>query len=392
MIKIENKTDCCGCSACVQRCPKQCISLHEDAEGFLYPRVDESHCIDCGLCEKVCPLLHPSSATSPVRIVAARNRDEEVRMSSSSGGVFHALAERTVGRGGVVFGAVFDAAFRVRFTYAESREAVSPMMGSKYAQAEVGTAFSDAERFLKAGREVLFVGAPCQIAGLRRFLRKDYPNLLAVDFICHGTPSPGVWRSYLKNDVDADSTHLRSITFRDKQRSGWKRFHLLIHGVDGRPLVADPFPVNPYMRGFLQDVYLRPSCHECRCKGGTSGSDLTMGDFWGIEQCMPDFDDDKGTSLIVVSTSRGRTAFESLPLEVRPCAAEQAFSANPAYCRSVDPHPRRALFYELWGGGMRVTDALQPVLRVTRTQCAMNFLKRVEAGLWRRMKRLTGGR
>lgn len=201
MICIKDKVDCCGCASCVQRCPKQCISLTEDTEGFLYPKVDESQCIDCGLCEKVCPLLEVEKAWPPFKVLAAKNLNEEERMCSSSGGVFFLLAGDVIHRGGVVFGAVYDADWEVVITHAETLGAVRPMMGSKYLQARTETAFRDAERYLKQGREVLFTGSPCQIAGLRKFLRKDYPNLLTVDFLCHGVPSPGVWRRYLNETL-----------------------------------------------------------------------------------------------------------------------------------------------------------------------------------------------
>lgn len=198
MIHITDKKNCCGCSACVQRCPKQCIRLEEDTEGFLYPQVDEETCIKCGLCEKVCPILNQADKLSVLEVLAVKNPDDGERMNSSSGGVFLPLAREVINHGGVVFGAVYDESWEVHHVYAEKIEDVYPMMGSKYLQSKIGNSFKDAERFLKQGREVLFVGSPCQIAGLRTYLRnKQYPNLLAVDFLCHGVPSPGVWRRYL---------------------------------------------------------------------------------------------------------------------------------------------------------------------------------------------------
>lgn len=198
MIQISDKKNCCGCSACVQRCPKQCIRLEEDMEGFLYPQVDEETCIKCGLCEKVCPILNQADKVPALEVLAVKNPNEEERMNSSSGGVFLPLAREVVNMGGVVFGAVYDDSWEVHHVYAEKIDNVYPMMGSKYLQSRIETSYRDAERFLKQGREVMFVGSPCQIAGLRTFLRnKEYPNLLAVDFLCHGVPSPGVWRRYL---------------------------------------------------------------------------------------------------------------------------------------------------------------------------------------------------
>ena len=197
MISIKEKKDCCGCSACVQKCPKHCITLTEDEEGFLYPKVDTLVCINCGLCEKVCPWLNQPEKIQPQEVLAVKNRNEEERMASSSGGVFIALAKKILEKGGVVFGAVFDENWEVKHTYAETLDGVRLMMGSKYVQSRIGNSYNEAEHFLKEGREVFFTGTPCQVTGLHKFLRKDYPNLLSVDFLCHGVPSPGVWRRYL---------------------------------------------------------------------------------------------------------------------------------------------------------------------------------------------------
>ena len=202
MINIQDKKDCCGCAACVQRCPKQCISLQEDSEGFLYPMVDASLCIDCGLCEKVCPIIHQADQRTPLGVYAAKNPDEAVRMQSSSGGVFTMLAERVLAEGGVVFGARWDERWEVVHDYVETAEGLAQFRGSKYVQSKIGRTFQQTESFLKQGRQVLFSGTPCQIAGLKNYLRKEYDNLLAVDFICHGVPSPGVFRTYLQEEIN----------------------------------------------------------------------------------------------------------------------------------------------------------------------------------------------
>lgn len=247
MIHIADKRQCCGCSACVQKCPKHCISFYEDEEGFLYPRIDTNHCIDCGLCEKVCPFLNCDKAVPPQEVWAVKNQNELDRMHSSSGGVFIALAREVLAWGGVVFGAVFDGNYEVKMAYSETLEGVRPMMGSKYLQARVETGFADAEHFLKQGRHVLFSGTPCQIAGLHQYLRKDYPNLLSVDFLCHGVPSPGVWRRYLKETMNDLQSARRAaagkntvfpslnvmptivgIEFRDKTLHGWKKYSFVV--------------------------------------------------------------------------------------------------------------------------------------------------------------------
>ena len=294
MIKITDKKDCCGCAACVQRCPKQCISLKEDGEGFLYPVVDESLCVGCGLCEKVCPIINRPEKLPVKEVLAVKNRNEDERMASSSGGVFVALAKNVIDQGGVVFGAVFDENWEVKHTYAESMDGVRPMMGSKYVQSRIGDTFRQAERFLKEGRKVLFTGSPCQITALHNYLRKDYPNLLSVDFLCHGVPSPGVWRRYLDEVLDRSarraaagkntvlSSSLKSlpvitgIEFRDKTLHGWQKYSFVVRGASASKadknsvLLSDIHYDNPFMKGFLRNVYLRPSCYRCKCKNGVS--------------------------------------------------------------------------------------------------------------------------
>lgn len=198
MIEIKDKSKCCGCAACVQACPKQCILFEEDEEGFRYPLVDQSKCIDCGLCEKVCPEINQFARRKPIKVYAAINNDETIRMQSSSGGIFTLLAEKIIDEGGVVFGAAFDENWEVRHEYVETRRGLAKLRTSKYVQSRIENRYQQTKKFLGEGRKVMFTGTSCQIAGLKRFLRKDYDNLLAVDVICHGVPSPMVWRDYLE--------------------------------------------------------------------------------------------------------------------------------------------------------------------------------------------------
>ena len=238
MIEIIDKKNCCGCSACAQICPRKCILMQEDDEGFLYPKVDKKSCIDCHLCERVCPVLNQSKPKKPLKVYASINKDENIRLCSSSGGIFTALAEKVIAEGGVVFGARFDDKWEVVHDYVETKEDLSKFRGSKYVQSRIENCYKEAEVFLKAGRIVLFSGTPCQIAGLILFLKKSYNNLLTVDFVCHGVPSPGVWRRYLKEEIarqcdrkntvlprpiSEKDTRVTGISFRDKAL-GWKKF------------------------------------------------------------------------------------------------------------------------------------------------------------------------
>lgn len=385
MIHIANKANCCGCSACVQRCPQHCITLHEDTEGFLYPEVNMEACVDCGLCEKVCPWTGRSDALQPLQTLAVRNPKEEERLASSSGGVFVALAHSVIEKGGVVFGAVFDEQWEVKHTYAEKMEGIRPMMGCKYLQSRIGNCYLEAEKFLRQGREVLFTGTPCQIAGLHRFLQKDYPNLLSADFLCHGVPSPGIWRKYLDETLGRNrrkapllskalfpflkrTPPITGINFRDKRIYGWKNYCFTVYGqsASGSQRKANVVSMihgkNTFMRGFLYDIYLRPSCYRCKCKNGVSHSDLTLADYWGINELMPDFDDDKGVSLLLLNTRKGLEVFQSLHMEARPSNLDDARQFNGGFKEEIEISSRRETFYQLIGNGWGVINAVEKCL------------------------------
>jgi Coenzyme F420-reducing hydrogenase, beta subunit len=220
MIKILDKKECCGCEACIQVCPKQCIVFDEDSEGFRYPKVDESVCIDCGACKRTCPILSPYENRKPLSLQAAINPDISIRKQSSSGGLFTMLAERVIRDGGVVFGVRFDKDWQAVFDYTESIDGLAAFRGSKYVQARVGNAFTCVKDFLKEGRKVLFTGTSCQVAALRHFLHLDFENLLLVDIVCHGVPSPKVWRLYL-NEVTQNAVRaISDVQFRNKNKGG----------------------------------------------------------------------------------------------------------------------------------------------------------------------------
>lgn len=390
MINIIDKKGCCGCSACVQKCPKHCISLHEDDEGFAYPVVDQNSCVNCGLCEKVCPMLNQEDKIEPKRVLAAKNTCDEERMNSSSGGVFLLLAKEVIKQGGVVFGAVYDGNWEVHHVCATKVEDVYPMMGSKYVQSRIENAYNEAETFLKQGKKVMFVGSPCQIAGLRTFLRyKEYDSLLAVDFVCHGVPSPGVWRRYIaetfsgeklnvrcrrqaaagKNTVLLSSLNEKSpiggIKFRDKTEAGWKKYRFVVREKSASKadqnsvLLSDIHYMNVYMKGFLNNIYLRPSCYACKCKNGVNHSDLTIADFWGINTINPSFDDDKGCSLVLVNSERGNVIFESLKLETWDSDLETARQFNPGFGEMIPDNPLRIRFYRMLDRGKTVEKSIQ---------------------------------
>jgi len=342
MIEITDKKDCTGCNACTQRCPVGCISMQTDEEGFLYPIADKDTCIDCGLCERVCPVINPYEPRLPIETLAAKNPDRQVRMASSSGGVFHALAKSVIEEGGVVFGARFNSQWDVEHAYTETMDGIKAFQGSKYVQSTIGGAFTEAERFLKAGRKVLFTGTPCQIAGLKHFLRKDYaPQLITADVACHGVPSPTIWRDYL-NFITPDSTHITSISFRSKKIS-WEDYGMSISFTDHRPYFQKKWK-DSYMFAFLRNLTLRPSCHRCPAKCGKSHSDITLGDLWGINHLLPNFQDKSGVSFVLLNTQTGMEKLLTLNLDSTKVDYNDIIHYNPSLIKDGKIPPEESEF------------------------------------------------
>lgn len=305
-----------------------------DEEGFLYPKVDTTACIDCGRCEDVCPEQEHSAPRRPLQTLAAVCEDEALRLQSSSGGIFSLLAQAVLARGGVVFGARFDESWQVVIDHTETLEGLAAFRGSKYVQATMGRAYADCAAFLKAGREVLFTGTPCQIAGLEAFLGCDYPRLTLVDVACVGVPSPGVWADYLCDITDAHPERIQDIRFRDKSK-GWKDSRFVLRMKDGQEQ-SMPRYKNPYFQALNTGLITRPACYSCQLKSeGRSGSDLTLADCWGVEQLVPSshlndgrFQDDKGVSLVVVRSEKGASLLKDLPFVGLECNYEKALALN----------------------------------------------------------------
>lgn len=339
--------DCCGCSACFNICPVQAITMQEDREGFKYPKIDERSCINCGKCEKACPVLHAETAgrTLHPAFYAVWNRQDEARLSSSSGGVFRVLAEDVLADGGVVYGAAFDEHNRLRHVRAESADALVPLTGSKYVQSEIGTAFCQVRADLKNGRRVLFTGTPCQVAGLYAFLGGDDANLLTADVLCHGVPSPAVFERYLESLGVGEKCR---IEFRNKD-NGWKKYEVVVGD-----RVHETFRANAYMKGFLSNLYLRPSCASCRFVGCRRPGDLTLGDFWGAGNFRKRYDDDKGTSLVLLNSPKARSIFQTLQDKfslAEQVPSDSAVSFNPSLVHASKPDARRAAFFDDFEAG-----------------------------------------
>jgi len=361
MINITDKHNCCGCSACASICPKQCISMVADNEGFLYPQVNKETCIDCGLCEKACNELHPYKKQKPLKVLAAINKKEEIRIKSSSGGIFFILAEKIINEGGAVFGARFDNNWQVVIDYAEDMEGIEAFMGSKYVQARIENAYKDVKRILAEGRKVLFSGTPCQVAGLHQFLRKPYENLVTIDFICHGTPSPKVWDMYL-NEVISCCKQVKKTNFRRK----WGHLNFSIEYNENTKITSlqSPAHENHYMRAFLSDLILRPSCSSCAAKSCSSQSDITLADFWGVWNEIPNMNDNKGTSILLVKTQKGIALLPKKELvEYADSNYETTIKYNKACVASIPPNPKREVFFNQLQNCSSVTHLIDKVLQ-----------------------------
>lgn len=364
MIKIEKKTDCCGCSACEQICPQNCISLKPDHEGYWYPLVNKERCIECHLCEKACPVINQYSEREPLDVYAAINKDEQIRSKSASGGIFTIVAEKVINRGGVVFGVKFDKEWNVIFGYTETIEGLEDFRRSKYVQAWVGDSYTKAHDFLKQDRLVLFVGTPCQIAGLKKYLRRDYENLLTMDLICEGVPSPKVWKKYLGEEIDIQgknnivSPHpickkdvlIKDISFRNKSL-GWKKYSFSLtfaeDFADDDEKSVFPSYINrdsAYMQAMFNYLDLRPICYECPFKSCKSHSDITIADYWGINVLHPEMDDDKGTSMVFINTENGRKYYDVEQTKYLKTSYEETFKYNNVVTSSKR-HPNRDKFF-----------------------------------------------
>lgn len=339
MIDIKSKEECCGCGSCSQYCPTKSISFLPDSEGFLYPSVDKSTCTSCNLCKRVCPMLKKKNAQIPYKAYAMQNKDQGVVSKSSSGGVFRTLAEKVLNESGVVFGAKFDQDWNVVISYTETVEGLDSFYGSKYVQALIGNSYIDAKAFLNHGRLVLFSGTPCQIAGLHSFLRKEYENLITTDVSCHGVPSPTLWKKYLDDTKILD---ISSINFRDKSR-GWRNFCLAIQNKNSSN-IKNCFE-SPFLHAFIKNMTQRPSCYNCRFKDGRSNSDITLADFWGIENFGIKFDFDKGTSLVILRNNKWQSFFPYDCFEFEEVSYIQAKQYNEGLKSRTYKHPNRDKFY-----------------------------------------------
>lgn len=355
--ELASKIECTGCTTCANICAQQCIDMSEDIEGFLYPKINLSQCISCGICEQVCPVLNGKRKNEILtKAYSAFTYNNSLRKESSSGGIFSELAILILRKEGIVYGASYDDNCTVEHIGVDNIKDLKKLRGAKYSQSQIGSIFQSVKEQLESNRQVLFSGTPCQVAGLKSFLHRDYDNLFCIDFVCHGVPSPLVWKEYIKyrEDVDNEDEVPQRINLRNKE-SGWSKYSYSVEIVyQDKKRYFCKYNEDPFMRFFVGDYILRKSCGECHFKGYSRDSDITLGDFWGIWDIDPDMDDNKGTSLVLTHSTKGEEMFKAISSNIKSksVSLEQASAMNPSLTQSVAHKPTREhVLYEISQNG-----------------------------------------
>lgn len=342
MINIADKAKCCGCCACVDVCAHKAITLKTDIEGFWYPEVNTELCTNCGLCDKTCPELNinqlkKNDYPKPVKTIAAIHKRMDVRWDSTSGGAFSALADAMYEQGGYVSGAIYNEDFSVRNYVSNNPEDLLKLRSSKYLQSKAEGLYAEIRTLLRKGEKVLACGTPCQMAALRSFLRKDYENLIIVDFICRGVNSPKVYRKYLDSLERKHGGKVVYVKAKNKEL-GWRNLTRKVVFDNGAVYYGVSME-DDFRRGYHTNVYCRPSCYTCQYKGSPRMSDITIGDYWGIEKVDPNLDNNIGTSMILLNSKKGEDFFELVKDKLEYCETsfQSILPGNPALVSPLSP-------------------------------------------------------
>lgn len=349
MIDIIDKKMCCSCSACFNICPTNAIVMMEDNEGFYYPSVDKEKCINCGLCDKVCPITNNtlSSNTTEPNVYASYSKDEQIRIDSTSGGIFSELAKIVYKKNGFVCGAIYDENWLVKHFISEDIKDLENLRSSKYLQSQIGDVFKEIKLKLDSNKLVLFCGSPCQVKGLLNYLRKDYENLFTVDFICRGMNSPKIFLKYIDYLENKYKSKVKKIKFKNKIY-GWHNFSTKIDFENGKTYIGGRY-LDSYMVGYLKyNAFMRLSCYDCKFKGLPRNSDITLADFWGIEKINRNLDQDKGTSMILVNSLKGNKLIAEINSNViiEKIDSDKVFCDNQCFMNSAKKTLNRDLVFD----------------------------------------------
>lgn len=354
MIELKNKTECCGCSACASVCHKKCISMVADEEGFLYPKVDESACVECGLCKKVCPVLNYIKVQDYERKgIVLRAKGKKVVKNSTSGGFFTPVAEWILGENGVVCAASFDNQFNVQHQfitkndYESNVDVLDKFRGSKYVQSNMCDCYEKIREYLNHGTTVCFIGTTCQVYGLKCFLKKEYENLFTVDLVCHGTPSPKLWKKYLDYQIQKKKGKIKSISFRSKQY-GYHNAMMEIQFTNRKRYLSSA-RTDIMLKCFFREIASRPICYQCPFKTINRISDLTVYDCWHSEALIHVKDDNMGFTNVIIQSAKGEHILSSIKnnVELYDADLKSAVKYDGIMIeKCAVPHPRRNEFYQ----------------------------------------------
>ena len=357
-LDCPDRANCSGCGACVQICPRQCISMSEAPDGFMYPQIDQARCIECGRCRQVCPYASQPEQFSCKAGYAAQAHSQPIKTGSSSGGCFAALAQAILSKHGVVFGAAWTADHGCMHQKAETAEELQPLMGSKYVQSRCDVVYPEVRRALQDGRPVLFAGTPCQIAGVKGYLGKAYDHLLCLDIACHGVPSGADFRRCLEHLEKKHAGKLTYFRFRDKQHAGWNHsftYRIARNGREKTYTVA-PYRV-PYYYLFLHARNHRKSCYTCPYVGMERVGDITLADFWRAEQHMQESEIGQGVSAVFCNTEKGLAWWQECQQFLQTRAFEPAVLAvdnQPFLQHSKEPAHRDEMLTDILTHGYDV--------------------------------------
>lgn len=377
MIEITDKTKCCGCTACYNACPKDAITMLPDHEGFLYPAVNEKLCIGCGLCERICPVLHRIVHKEETEGYIIRYNNEKIVEESTSGGAFTAFAEYLLSDGFVVYGAGYDDDMKVICKRATKSEELKEMRGSKFVQSNLGTAFQEVKGQLKDGKKILFTGTPCQISGLISYLGRKPENLICIDFVCRGVPSPGLWNNYVDMMEKKYGSKMVGARFKHKTY-GYHATTMKVDFANGKTWYGSG-RVDPMMKAFVNEMASRPSCHACAFKGVKRQSDITIFDCYEFSKITGKKDDDKGYSSVFIHTDVGKRLLNAIKsmLLCYEVPIDKLVSKNGMMVSgSAKPNEKREEFYK-WASSAPIDIAMQQTEPVTKKDYVIENLKGV---------------
>lgn len=342
---VNDNSRCCGCGACAVSCPMSCITMEIDKHGFYYPFVNKSKCINCGLCNKVCIYKATTPTCFPNEVYAAKAKDLLVRDASSSGGVFSLLAQYVILNGGIVFGAAFNEESNVCHIDVANVKNLDLLRRSKYVQSIAWESFKKVKQGLISNKLILFSGTPCQCIALKLYLQKEYSNLILVDVACHGVPSSKLWKQWLAKVKEENNIGEKAeINFRYKKPTA-KQYSFLLS--DGLKKVVIKRKDNSYMSAYYNNLFLRPSCYNCIAKGKFN-SDITLADYWGLQYHHPEFEDNKGVSLVLLNSTKGKEIFRKIDVEKVATEYASAINVNTTLVKCVKESRKGAKFWSLY--------------------------------------------